>query len=176
MVLQIWRFVTLLLAALGLIMGGAHLLELAPKMAYTGPMYAAVNSTLYQYFGTIGAVLTIAAILSAGILTYLVRERPSFRLTFAGTVFLVISLVLWILLVQPVNAEWANAMQSAPQSIPEIFLRLRSRWEYGHVFAFISWLIGTCLLIASVLSEIPEDHRSWRNDEFGTKQELPRPN
>lgn len=156
MFLQIWRFVTLLLVALGLIMGGAHVLELAPKMAYTGPMYAAVNSTLYPYFGTVGALLTIAGILSAGILTYLVREHPSFRLTFSGTAFLALSLLLWILLVQPVNAEWANAMQTSPQTVPEIYLQLRSRWEYGHVFAFLAWLIGVCLLFVSVLSEIPE--------------------
>ena len=32
--LRTWRFVTLLLAALGLILGGAHVLELPPKMAY----------------------------------------------------------------------------------------------------------------------------------------------
>ncbi len=38
MLLSAWRFGTLLLAALGLTMGAAHVLELAPKMASDGAL------------------------------------------------------------------------------------------------------------------------------------------
>jgi hypothetical protein len=34
-------------------------------------------------------------------------------------------------------------------------MRLRGRWEYGHVAAFAAWLAGLCLLIRSVLVETP---------------------
>jgi hypothetical protein len=73
MFLRIWRFITLVLAALYMTMGSAHVLELPPKMQYDGQMYAAVNSTLYQLFATIGAFYTIGSILTAVVLSFLVR-------------------------------------------------------------------------------------------------------
>jgi hypothetical protein len=37
----------------------------------------------------------------------------------------------------------------------EVYVELRDRWEYGHVAAFIFWLIGVSLLVLSVLVETP---------------------
>ncbi len=151
------RFITLLLAALGLTLGAAHVLELPPKMQYDAQMYAAVTSTLYQLFGSVGAVIQIGATLAAAVLAFLVRGRTAFRLTLFGTLGLLLSLVLWGALVAPVNAEWLRVMESAPESVPEAYLRLRSRWEYGHVAAFAAWLTGFGLLVLSVLTETPAD-------------------
>src|SRR5262249_49369939 len=83
MFLRVWRFITLVLAALYMTMGSAHVLELLPKMQYDGQMYAAVNSTLYPFFASVGAFYTIGSILTAVVLSFLVRGRPSFRLTLA---------------------------------------------------------------------------------------------
>ena len=154
--LRIWRFATLLLGALGLALGAAHVLELAPKMRYDAEMYMAVTSTLYRFFGSVGAVIQLGAIFMAFVLAFLVRHRPVFRLTLFGTLGLVLSLVLWAVLVAPVNAEWLEMMKSAPDAAPEAYLRLRPRWEYGHVAAFVAWLIGFGLLLRSVLTETPE--------------------
>src|SRR5918997_5459164 len=103
--LRTWRFVTILLAALGLTLGAAHVLELPPKMNYDAEMYTAVTSTLYRLFGSVGAVIQSAAILAALVLAFVVRGRPAFRLTLLGALGLVLSLVLWGALVAPVNAE-----------------------------------------------------------------------
>ncbi|MGH3801208.1 MAG: hypothetical protein ACRDTD_13925 [Pseudonocardiaceae bacterium] len=151
--LRAWRFITLLLAALGLTLGAAHVLELPPKMQYDGEMYAAVTSTLYRLFGSVGAIIQMGAMLTAIVLTFMVRGSPAFRLTLLGALGLVLSLVLWGALVAPVNAEWLRVMESAPASVAEAYLRLRSRWEYGHVAAFAAWLIGFGLLVSSVLVE-----------------------
>lgn len=153
--LRTWRFVTLLLAALGLTFGAAHTLELPPKMQYDAEMYTAVTSTLYQLFGSVGAVIQTGAVLAAVVLTFLVRGHPAFRLTLLGALGLVLSLVLWGALVAPVNAEWLQVMESAPGSVAEAYLRLRPQWEYGHVAAFVAWLIGFSLLVLSVLGETP---------------------
>lgn len=155
--LRIYRFATLLLGALGLALGAAHVLELVPKMRYDAEMYMAVTSTLYQFFGLAGALIQLGAIFMAIVLTFLVRHRPAFRLTLFGTLGLVLSLVLWAVLVAPVNAEWLEVMKSAPNSAPEAYLRLRPRWEYGHVAAFVAWLIGFGLLLLSVLAETPSE-------------------
>ncbi len=131
--LRTWRFATLLLAALGLTLGAAHVLELPPKMAYDAEMYAAVTSTLYQLFGSVGAILQVGSILAAGALTFLVRGHSSFRLTLFATLGFVLSLVLWFTLVAPVNAEWLRVTESTPNAVAEAYAQLRPRWEYGLV-------------------------------------------
>jgi hypothetical protein len=35
-------------------------------------------------------------------------------------------------------------------------MRLRDRWEYGHVAAFIAWLFGVGLLMLSILTEFSD--------------------
>lgn len=149
------RFIAVLLAALGLTLGAAHVLELAPKMQYDGVMYSAVTSTLYRMFGSIGAVIQIGALVAAAVLTFMVRGRPAFRLTLWGTLALVLSLVCWGSLVAPVNAQWLQVMETNPAAVPDVYLQLRARWEYGHVAAFAGWLAGFVLLISSVLAETP---------------------
>jgi hypothetical protein len=56
MFLRAWRFLALVLAALALTMTSAHVLELPQKMRYDAELYAAVNTTLYRHFATVGAV------------------------------------------------------------------------------------------------------------------------
>ncbi|WP_174626719.1 DUF1772 domain-containing protein [Candidatus Methylobacter favarea] len=151
--LLVLRFITLVLVALGLTMGTAHLLELPPKMQYDAVMYAAVTSTLYRLFGSVGAFIQVASILAVAILAFLVRFRPAFRLTLFATLSLIFSLILWFALVAPVNAEWLQVIESTPEFVPKAYLQLRDRWEYGHVAAFIAWFCGFCLLVLSVLIE-----------------------
>jgi hypothetical protein len=67
---------TLVLAALGLAPGAAHLMELPVKLNYTPQMYAAVTSTLYAVFGSAGAAIQVAALVSAIALAYVSRELP----------------------------------------------------------------------------------------------------
>ena len=45
------RFTTLLLAALGLTMGAAHVLELAPKLRYDGALYTERDHRIVQHAG-----------------------------------------------------------------------------------------------------------------------------
>jgi hypothetical protein len=54
------------------------------------------------------------------------------------------------------NEEVADALRSAPESVPMVWLRLRNRWEYGHVAGFVLQLIGFCALVLSVLMETPK--------------------
>jgi hypothetical protein len=143
-------------------------------MQYDAQMYTAVTSTLYQLFGSVGAVIQVGASLAAIVLTFLVRGRPAFRLTLFGTLGFVLSLVLWGVLVAPVNAEWLRVMESAPESVAEEYLRLRPRWEYGHVAAFAAWLVGFGLLLLSVLRETPAErsttarpHDAFEPTSFG---------
>ena len=152
-----WRFLTLLLAALGLGPGLAHALELPPKMAYDAELYTAVTSTLYRLFGLIGGPIQVGALLAAVILTILVRTRPAFRPTLIGTLGLALSLGLWAALVAPVNSQWADALRAGPAAASSAYLELRPRWEYGHVAAFAAWFAGFSVLLYSVVREAPAE-------------------
>jgi hypothetical protein len=147
------RFATLLLAALGLVLGGAHALELPPKMSWDAELYTRVTSTLYPLFGSIGAAIQMGALVSATALTVAVRGRPAFRRTLLGTLALLLSLLLWAALVAPVNAEWGRVLAESPGAAPDAYQRLRPRWEYGHLAAFAAWLVGYVLLLHAALAD-----------------------
>ncbi|MGH7793642.1 MAG: hypothetical protein ACREQ2_01865 [Candidatus Binatia bacterium] len=139
-------------------MTSAHVLELPQKMTYDAQMYAAVNTTLYRYFGVVGGIYTIGSIVSAFILAFLIRKRrAAFRWTLAGALCLLLAFGTWLALVAPVNAEIAHALVTAPDSVPDLWMELRNRWEYGHAIGFVITLIGVSLLIVSVLVETPAE-------------------
>jgi hypothetical protein len=136
------RFITLMLAALGLAPGAAHVLELPVKMTYTPEFYAQVTSSLYALFGSVASVVQLGAFVSAAALAYTSRRSPEFMRVLLGAICLAVSLLLWTATVAPVNARWAHALQSAPDTASAVYATLRNRWEYGHVSAFIAWLVG----------------------------------
>jgi hypothetical protein len=152
--LRAWWWITLLFASLGLVMGGAHLLELPVRAQYDAEFYMRVTSTLYRYFGAVGGPLQVLAVLSSIWLAWRVRGRPAFRSTLTASVFLALSILSWFLLVQPVNAAWADALRAGYNEAVQAYGQLRSRWETGHVVAFTAWFIGVALLMRGVLPEV----------------------
>lgn len=158
MSLRIWRFITLLLAALALTMESAHVLELPQKMQYNAELYSAINSTLYRYFAIVGGVYQVGSILAAIVLVFVVRRRrTSFRWTLAGALCLLLAFGIWLAVVAPVNGKVAAVAQSAPASLPAVWMQLRARWEYGHAAGFVVQFIGFCALLCSVLMETPKE-------------------
>jgi hypothetical protein len=162
MVLRIWWFTTLVLAALGLVLGGAHVYELPVRVAYEPRFYMQVTSTLYRYFGLVGGPLQVLALLFALGLSWRTRDRASFRWTAAGTAFLAVSLLAWFLIVQPVNVAWFEALRAGPGDAVAAYADLRSRWEGGHATAFAAWPTGFSLLVHAILREVrfPLPHSS----------------
>jgi hypothetical protein len=158
MSLRAWRFATLLLAALSLTMESAHVLELPQKLQYDAAMYAAVNTTLYRAFAIVGGIYQLGSIILALVLTVLVRARgSSFRWTLAGALLLAAAFVVWLTVVQPVNARVFDAIHTAPASVPMLWMRLRLRWEGGHAAGFVLQLVGFACLLGGVLVETPPD-------------------
>jgi hypothetical protein len=152
--LPFWQFLTLVLGALALTMTSAHVLELPQKMAYSIEMYSAVNTTLYRYFALVGAPYQIGSIVSAIVMAALERRRPGvFRWAGAGAALLLLAFVSWLALVQPVNAQVASALESAPDTVPSVWRQLRDRWEYGHATGFVLHLMGFCALVVAVIRD-----------------------
>lgn len=155
---QTLRFIAILLAALAMGMHLAHALELAPKLQWNPDLYLAVQTTLYQWFGRIGPVFEIGALLTVALLTFRLRgRRPAFALTATSTVMLVLSLATWAVVVLPANAQiglWQSAVASGSAAAPANWMHWRDQWQYGQAGIFVLHLIGFCALLRSVLVEL----------------------
>ncbi len=169
--LRLLWLATLLLAGLGLALGGAHVLELPVKMQYEASLYMQVTSTLYRYFGLVGGPVQVLALLASVVLTWQVRNRVAFRSTLAGAICLGLSLVLWFVLVQDVNANWAQALNAGPAKAVQAYAELRNRWEYGHVAAFCAWIAGFTLLLNGLVREATRGRSHPRHRAEGQGRE-----
>ncbi|RCJ41239.1 DUF1772 domain-containing protein [Nostoc minutum NIES-26] len=156
MFLRMWRFTTIILTALLMGMTFCHVLELSAKMNYDGSLYVTVQNSLYQQFGGpgIGAFMTLGAILTTAVLSFLVRKRRQvFYLTLTATVCLLLAFpVVFYLFTEPANIVFRN---STPESLPTDWMRLREQWEYSHAASFVLHLLAFSALVFSVLIEIP---------------------
>src|SRR5262245_58315815 len=106
------RFFTLVLVALGLTPGAAHLLEMPVKLGYTPEQYFAVNSTMYALFGLVGGIVQVGSLAMTAVLALVARGLPATRFVVAAALLLGLSLTAWGTLVAPVNAQWGDAINS----------------------------------------------------------------
>jgi hypothetical protein len=140
----------LTLTALGLAPGAAHVMEMPVKLGYSPELYAAVTSTLYAGFGFVGGTVQVAAVAAVGWLAFRARRLPARWMAAASAAALLASLLLWGATVAPVNAAWAQLSGASATEFAAEYDRLRLRWEYGHLAAFIAWLSGWLGLVATV--------------------------
>jgi hypothetical protein len=161
MPLRAVRFVTVLLAALTLGMGIAHLMQLPARMGWDQYLWvgSTVQGGLYSLFGSVGAVIDVLTVIALVLLTYLVREhrRPGVRLALSAALLFATGLLLWWVLVYPVNAELARWVNGP---VPSDWTTYRARWEWGHATISLFELLGFIALIASVLADTPRNSAS----------------
>lgn len=151
-----WRFITIMLTSLSLSLSMAHLMELPRRMQFDQQLWVRVTvfENVYRLFGSVGAVFEVSAILTAIVLTFLVRKRSStFYWTLGGTVLLVVAFVSWIMFVAPMNAEFAKWLTNP---VPSDWTRYRDQWEYAHAINALIKIMGLSLLVLSVLVETPK--------------------
>ncbi len=156
MLLKVTRFVAIMLAALTLGAGFCHLMQLPARMGWDQYLWvgSTVQGGLYNLFGSIGAVIDVATVIALALLAYFVREhwRPGFRLALAAAILFALALVLWWVLVYPVNVELAKWVNGP---VPADWTDYRSRWEWGHTIISVVELAGFAALVASVLADTP---------------------
>lgn len=163
MFLKTWRLITLLFVALFMGLEFCHVLELPAKMQYDGSLYVTLQNTLYRYFGAPGpgAFITLGALLSAIVLSFLVRKRRRvFYWTLVGTICLASAFpVVFFLFIEPVNVV---IKQAIPDSVPANWMQLRNQWEYSHAANFVLSLVGFSAIALSILVETPTNRFSDR--------------
>jgi hypothetical protein len=115
-----------MLTALSLGPALAHLLELPAKVTFDGALWLELLHTLYPpAFGTAGAFFEVSAVVTAIVLTILVRRRrPAFVWTLVGTLFLAASHAAFWVWVARVNEAMAPL---TPETLPANWMDLRNQ-------------------------------------------------
>ena len=142
------QFLSILLTALALVPGGAHLLELPNKMALGQADYFTVQQ-IYRGWALLGVVV-YAALFSTLALAVLVRSRGKV-FGFALAAFLCIAgtqVIFWTF-TYPANQLTANWTL-----IPENWNVLRAQWEYSHAAAAVLNLMAMIAIAGSVLLDM----------------------
>jgi len=172
MILRTWRFLTIILVSLSMAMAFCHLLQLPPRMSYDGAQWVTTQS-LYQLFGTVGALIEVGALLLAIVLLLAVwRRRPAFQWTLFGTVCLLVAHGAWWMFIAPVNAEIATW---TPDTIPADWTWWRSQWEYTHAARAILEILGLGALVLSVLVETPRQRLHARAELTSESSQMSAP-
>jgi hypothetical protein len=119
-------FISVLLTAVIMASGFAHLLALPNKMALSRDEYLIVQQ-IYRGWALLG-IAFFGALLSTLALTVMVRaSRRVFYLTLTSTLCIGLSLVVFFLFTYPANQQTLNWTMS-----PENWQELRRQWEYSH--------------------------------------------
>jgi hypothetical protein len=145
--IQVWRFIALMMTSLSLSLSMTHLMELPQRMQFDQQLWVRVTvfENVYKLFGTVGAAFEITAILTAIVLVFLVRKRGSTAYwTLGGAILLILAFVSWIMFVAPMNAEFAKWLTNP---IPGDWMR------YAHAVNAIIKILGLSFLVISVLVE-----------------------
>ena len=146
MTLRAVHFVAIVLAALALVPGGAHLFALPNKIGMGQGQYFTAQS-VYSGWALLGIVL-IGALIANGALAMLVRdEMAPFRFALAATICFALSLIVFFVWVFPANQATHNWT-----AVPNDWRALRVRWEYGHAVSAILCFAALCATTLSALT------------------------
>ena len=141
------QFFALVLTALALIPGGAHLFALPNKIAMTEADYF-VAQRIYDGWALLGAVL-IGAILADAVAALLTRAQMApFVLAALATLLMLATLAIFFAFTFPANQATANWT-----TIPDDWQYLRRQWEMSHaVNAAITFAAFCCMSLSVILS------------------------
>lgn len=145
MALQIFRFLAVVLTALALVPGGAHLAALANKMALGQSDYFVVQG-IYAGWAFFGVVI-IAALLANAVHGYLLG-RAGYRagLAWTASVLIAVNLAVFFAWTFPANQATQNWTATPPD-----WSALRVQWEYSHAANAVIMLAALVCATLAVL-------------------------
>ena len=136
---RIWCYAALVALALSLGASLSHVLELPHKLSLGPREYLTVQS-IYQTFGPIASILEPLTLGSLLGLVIVARQRAHPGIALGA---FVTSVIVWFVVVNPMNAEFTS-WRGAP---PESWTAVRDRWEWGHVAVFSLKLVAYAALV-----------------------------
>lgn len=149
MTLRVLPFVAVILNALALVPGGAHLFALPNKIALPQEAYFTAQG-IYRGWALLGVVL-IGAMLANLASAIMLRTQPlPFRLSLAAFIAVAATLAIFFLWTFPANQATANWT-----TVPANWEALRRQWEYSHAVNALITFAALCLATASAMARRP---------------------
>jgi hypothetical protein len=133
-----FRFLVLIVTAVALIPGGAHLFELPNKIGLPQDDYFVVQG-IYRGWALFGAVIIPAALANLALAIMLRRDRRASRLAFAAFLLIAASLAVFFTWTFPANQATANWTVA-----PANWATLRLQWEYSHAINAVLMFAALC--------------------------------
>jgi hypothetical protein len=153
-------FLAIVLTALALVPGGAHLFAMPNKIDLAQDAYFTAQA-IYAGWSLFGIVLfaCLAANLAAAVA---VRRQPvPFTLSLAAFLLVAATLVIFFVWTYPANQATSNWTMA-----PDNWQALRSDWEYAHAVNALLTFVALCCITRAALTAGRRHHRS------GTREAL----
>lgn len=141
-------FVSLLLTAVAVAPGLAHLLELPNKIGLPAEQYL-VAQQIYRGWALLGVVLFAALAAAATLATLLRRRGEPYGAALAAAALMLGALAVFFVFTFPANratGDWT--------ALPDDWRAIRAQWEYSHAAAALLWLGAFAALCASACARI----------------------
>ncbi|MDW7772307.1 MAG: hypothetical protein SCH71_05380 [Desulfobulbaceae bacterium] len=143
--IRILHFIAILLTAVAMAAGWAHLLELPNKMGLSREEYLIVQQ-IYRGWALLGIVV-VGALISTAVLAVLqLRNRVPCYSALTAALCIALSLIIFFSFTFPANIETQNWTM-----LPEEWEALRRQWEYSHAAAAILYFAALAALTFSVV-------------------------
>jgi hypothetical protein len=145
MMIKVLQFVAMLLTAVAMAAGWAHLLTLPNKMTLSHDDYLTVQQ-IYRGWALLGFIV-VGALVATAMLTVLQRGAgTSFYLALTATLCIALSLAVFFLFTFPANKATQNWTV-----LPQQWQALRQHWEYSHATGAVLYFVALALLTLSIL-------------------------
>jgi amino acid transporter len=147
MALKVVYFISILLTAIVMAAGFAHLLALPNKIGLSREEYL-IAQQIYRGWALLG-IAVIGALLSTLLLAVMVRaSQRAFFLTLTAALCIGLGLVVFFLFTYPANQQTLNWTM-----LPENWQELRRQWEYSHAVGAGLSFIALVSLVLGLLIE-----------------------
>jgi len=144
-------FAALMLTALTMGLEFAHTLEWPQKQQYPASLYVRLQESLYVWFGNLGGVVYVLAVIGTVMLAVLARREAGLRWWIGVAASLqLIALVSFLTVVYPVNLRLPI---NSSGSVPANWIALRDRWEVGHALGFALFAVSFVLLLLPLVRQ-----------------------
>ena len=139
------QFAAIVLTALALVPGGAHLFALPNKIGLSQEAYFTVQG-IYRGWALLGTVLFAALAADTALAIRLRSQRRPFRLALTGAVCLALTLAIFFTWTYPANQATSNWTV-----VPPDWATLRTQWEYSHAVNAAITLVSLCAVTLAAL-------------------------
>jgi hypothetical protein len=144
--LKVVQFFAVVLTAVALVPGAAHVLSLPNKIGLAQEPYF-ITQNIYRGWALLGIVL-VAALITNIVLAWMQRgQGAAFVLALTAAFCLAATLVIFFIWTFPANQATSNWT-----AVPADWEVLRLRWEYSHAVNAAVTFVALCAVTLSVLT------------------------